>query len=42
MKKLIVKTKENGEAAIVAGLMVGFIGLVIYNSIVYGTYSSPW
>jgi len=42
MKKLIVKTKENHEVIIVASLMVGFIGLVIYNSIVHGTYSSPW
>lgn len=42
MKKLIVKTKENHELIIIASIMVGFIGLVIYNSIAYGTYSSPW
>jgi hypothetical protein len=42
MKKLIVKTKENPEVILVTGLIIGLIGTVIHNSIVYGTYSSPW
>jgi hypothetical protein len=38
-----MKTLANKIEVVVAfGMVTLVIGVVIYNSIVYGTYSSPW
>jgi len=37
-----MKIAEKIEVVIAFGLIGLMIGVVIYNSIVYGTYSSPW
>jgi hypothetical protein len=42
MKKLIAKTGKNAEVILITTIITGLIVLVIHNSIVYGTYSSPW
>ena len=40
MKKIL--KKENTEVIFITSVMVGLVGLLIYNSIVHGMNSSPW
>lgn len=40
MKKIL--NKETCEILLLTSVVFGFIGLVIYNSLVYGTWSAPW
>ncbi len=37
-----MKLANKIEVVVAFGLITLMIGVVIYNSIVYGTYSSPW
>jgi len=40
MKKIL--KKENIEVIFITSVMVGLVGLIIYNSIVHSMNSSPW
>jgi len=42
MKKIAKILETRVEVFVITGLIVALIYTVIYNSIVYGTYSSPW
>ena len=42
MKTLAIKAKRNWEIILIATAITAMIIAVIHNSIVYGTYSSPW
>lgn len=42
MKTLAIKAKRNWEVILIGAAMTALITAVIHNSIVYGTYSSPW
>ena len=37
-----MKTTQKIEVAVGLSLITLMVGVVIYNSIIYGTYSSPW
>lgn len=42
MKKIANALQNNLELFITVGFVIALLYGVIYNSIVYGTYSSPW
>jgi membrane protein YdbS with pleckstrin-like domain len=42
MKTIASKAKRNWEVILITTVMVTLVTAIIHNSIVYGTYSSPW
>jgi hypothetical protein len=42
MKTIASKAKRHWEVILITTAMVTLVTAIIHNSIVYGTYSSPW